>query len=387
VSARTWLRLGLVAASATLAALAAVWAWPRLRGEPELLRFHQLGDEELEPADARPGKKRLSAATPQEWRYFLSEPQTKRLLGDRMVYDPWTYVRSQPFQDVVNSWPEHPEGRWRLRTNGEGLREDHELGTADLRVLVAGDSHTFGICSNAESFPNLLEARLAARHPGKSVEVFNAGDAGFSFYNYFGTLLRFQAFAPQVFVVAVYAGNDFVEVTHLHHRFHRTPSVERPPGFQKTRARALEVAKHALGQCFSSVFSLARLPGEYEKARGAALELCTEMKQVCDERGIALLVCLIPPACDGARAEPHAEMARAISVLGLAPEELNISARLAADFLQDLAGAGIATLDMSPIFAAQTEPPFWDLDLHMDLAGHRLVAEALEPVVEARLPQ
>jgi hypothetical protein len=129
------------------------------------------------------------------------------------------------------------------------------------------------------------------------------------------------------------------------------------------------------------------MPGEYAKARDAALELCTEMKQVCDARGIALLVCLIPPACNGARALPHAEIERAVELLELTPEDQGLTARLAAEFLADLAGAGIATLDMTPIFQAAAEPPFWDLDLHMDLAGHRLVAEALAPLVEARLPR
>jgi hypothetical protein len=388
------LRLLLVFASTSIALLAAAWAWSRWLRPSDLLEFHQAGDFEIEPADeasaaepGRPSRALLAAEKPEDWKYYLRHGQVLQLYGGSANYDPWTYVRWDAFQDFDAKWPDHPRGGWRQRTNGEGLREDHELAErqADLRVLVAGDSHTFGNCDNHDSFPNLLEARLAELHPGKEVEVLNAASGGYSLFNYFGTLLRFREFAPQVFVVAVYAGNDFTEITYVYKRFQHEEPASWPMDTLETRRRALLKAKYAMGQCYNSAFALARLRGDYETSRAAAIQLCTEMKQVCDERGIHMLVCLIPPACDCKREQPHEDIERARALLGLTPEELRLNSQLAAELLADLARAGVATLDMTPIFDAQPRPPFWDLDLHMDLEGHRLIAAALEPLVQERL--
>jgi lysophospholipase L1-like esterase len=392
-----WLALAI---SSALCAAVGAWLLPRLGRERSLLAFHEIGEVEIEPTDGEllasldPGataRRTLDAHVAEDWKYFLDYGQVEKIftLGDGLsMYDPWTYTRPMPFLMRKTRWRSHPDLCWTMRTNGLGLREDHELSAtpADLRVLVAGDSHTFGVCSNNESFPNLLEERLRALHPGRTVEVINAGQAGYSFYNYFGTLLRFEAFAPQVFVVAVYGGNDFGEAVYLYHRFRGTKPSQWKRRSLAIRNEALKDAPYAMGQCYNSLFSFAHQPGQLDIARQASIQICKEIDQVCRARGIELVVVHIPAACDCRWTKPHRDVERALAEIDLRPDELEGNRILGADLVRALDESGIATLDMVPIFAEQPAPPYWNEDLHMDVTAHRLIAEALEPFVEARLP-
>jgi len=54
-------------------------------------------------------------------------------------------------------------------------------GDDTLRVLCLGDSATFGTGSNDdETYPAQLKKILKRRHPGRNVEVINAGIPGYS---------------------------------------------------------------------------------------------------------------------------------------------------------------------------------------------------------------
>ncbi|MDP3937934.1 MAG: GDSL-type esterase/lipase family protein [Deltaproteobacteria bacterium] len=80
-----------------------------------------------------------------------------------------------------------------VRTNSRGFREA-EIVTprppGGPRVLALGDSSTFGYgVSPEESYPERLEQALAARLPGRSVEVINAGTPGWSSGNGLGFLV------------------------------------------------------------------------------------------------------------------------------------------------------------------------------------------------------
>lgn len=89
-------------------------------------------------------------------------------LGDTFRLDPVAMLVPRPDLDEHWFWPEHPAGGFRLHTNADGFRKDvpTRAEPPDLRVLVTGDSHTFGLVDNGESYPNLLEECLAAARPG-----------------------------------------------------------------------------------------------------------------------------------------------------------------------------------------------------------------------------
>lgn len=403
-------RRALLLVSTAVSVAAASWAYQRWGPPPRtLLAFHRIGrgegkrareldriEEEqwavLKNPDPSAPQRVLAARTPEEWKYFLPENLAAKLWTVQegiTVYDPWTYARPAPFQEFRAKWPEHPQHKWTLHTNSLGLREDHELASppADLRVLVAGDSHTHGVCSNNESFPNVLEARLRESHPGRTVEVVNAAAGGYTFYNYFGTLLRFRSFKPQVFVVAVYAGNDFSEAVYPFHRFRGSKPARWDSDSYATRNLALRVAPNAMGQCFNSTYSFAKQPGQYEVALEASLQLCQEMAQVCRERGIEMIVCFIPSPCDLQWRPAHEDIERAQGLLKLSDKELALSRKIGVEFLRGLSSAGIQVIDMTASFEAEPSPPYWREDLHMNVVAHQRIAEALEPLVESKLPR
>jgi lysophospholipase L1-like esterase len=92
--------------------------------------------------------------------------------------DPQTGFCLMSDYDGPIEFGEAPGGHYRLRTNHVGLRDDRPLvpkkeGT--LRVLVVGDSMTFGHgVERDDAFPAVLERELVSKL-GRPVEVVNAG--------------------------------------------------------------------------------------------------------------------------------------------------------------------------------------------------------------------
>ena len=259
--------------------------------------------------------------------------------------------------------------------------------SADVRVLVAGDSHTLGACNDAETWPSLLEGALAATRPGKTVEVFNGASDGYSFFQYIGTLNGFSAFQPQAFVAAVYGGNDFVEITGLWHHFNDTPFPPwKDPEAGQRKKRAVRAEPEAMGQCFNALFWFLHRPAQIEAMRLAAVDLCLEMQEICTRRGIGFAVLFIPSACDSTWSEPNRAIDSAVEALDLSPEDLDVNANMGDAFVADLRELGVELIDLRPVFSSRSEPPFWRQDLHLDLVGHRLAAEAVAPFLDEILP-
>ena len=303
------------------------------------------------------------------------------------VYDPYTYF-AYPGNDemTMRKVTEHPRGRVVVATNSLGLREDEEVASEqpDLRVLVAGDSHTDGVCFNEESFANVLEAELAARHPGRTIEVLNAGVGGFSFYHYLGTLEKFAELEPDVFVVACYGGNDFVECLKLWHHFDGSAIPERTKEYEKRRAAAVREVPDAgayLTQSLSQVACFDLFPEEEAVARRALRAVTTEIARQCRERGVELVGLYIPPAT---RAQPHelADLDRMVELLGFDESSLGAADRLADAWLETLAELGAVSVDLRPVFRASESFLYWRFDHHIDVEGHRAAGLALLPAVE-----
>lgn len=387
-------RLLLLSTGLSVAAAAMVFAFADDRSREALVSFFRPQDGDWassEDGTNQAWPRRVATHVPEEWKYYLPEKRVRKLmqiLPGKNEFDPWTCTRELPDQRYDMPWPEHRNGRILLRTNHIGLREDAEIPVPapDIRVLVAGDSHTYGVCENAESFPNQLEGKLRATMPGKSVEVLNAAVGGYTFYNYFGTLLRFRSFKPQVFVVAVYSGNDFGEMLYRHHAVNGS----RPSGWTTKdtllRDQAAKVASNAMGQCYSQIQYLAAAPQQqHELALSLALQICGEMQTVCKERDITMFVCVLPSPSDLPHHGSTDQLELARKVLQTTAEAEAGTGRLTADFIDALGATGIPVIDMRATFAAQDKAPYWERDLHLDVNGHRLIAEALAPAVEAAL--
>jgi lysophospholipase L1-like esterase len=259
---------------------------------------------------------------PQEHAEILIGQLTE--LPRRIQFDPLTWIWPRGAESKEIPFAQYPGGRWVKRTHSLGLRDDDEPAAeqSDLRILVAGDSHTDGQCSNADSCVALLEARLAALDPGNDVEGLNAGHSGFHFYSYLGTLEIFEFLRPDVFVALVYGGNDFIEILFAGHY---------------VRATAMEYDGTKCEQMF--------------KDRGyPSGALSQALRQV-----------------DAPLRHPHG--------LELALYVARLTTQAMADrWIADAAEAGVTVLDLRPALRASTVPLDWREDHHINLEGNAVVA-------------
>ncbi len=328
---------------------------------------------------------------PEDWVFHLS-PQVAGVFftfGNTSRYDPWTYARPVPVRDQRMPWPEHPAGEVNTNVNAQGGREDHELSDPprDLRVLVAGDSHTFGVCDDSEVLTERLEALLGTRRPGRSIEVLNTAAGGYSFFNYLGSWFRFREFRPQVFVVVVFAGNDFAELLGQSLHFTGHPWPVEAQGRAILRNAAFRRRPAIMGQGLNSIEIARQWPVERENTVRDAVYLCREMQRCANAGGATLVVAFLPTPFLLKWPDGKLPGAEVIEKFGLQAEDFQREADQCANFLAGVRAAGIEVVDLTPTFAAEPVPPFWLHDLHLSTRGHELVAEALLPVVERLLPR
>lgn len=308
------------------------------------------------------------------------------------LYDPVLYFRRPPNLSIRNRVGEATYDRWTLRTNGQGFREDADLVLEpDARVLVIGDSHTDGVCENGKSFANQLEGLLAARHPGKTLDVVNAGVGGYSFYNYARGLDAYvKPLDVDVYVCAVYGGNDFLETLSPLHYFQRT----KVKGGGRAYAKRVVAFKKALkedsgpfiAQQLQQLTFLTEWPEEAELAMSAATELTRAMAARARELEVALVFVYIPPMWDVQLERYVEDPAALVHALGVDGEGDIATADAWADrWMAVVRELGVPLIDMRPAFRDRDEDLYWHIDHHINVAAQRAVAEALLPVVEPLL--
>lgn len=319
-------------------------------------------------------------------RGFLSEREARTLFAmprKEYAFDPALYYRYLPDMELKVPWPEHPDGFYVKATNANGLREerDEPATRLDLFVLVTGDSHTDGVCDNDESFANQLEARLRERHPQKSIEVWNAGITGYSFYNYLGALEKYLDRKPLAFVVAIYGGNDFIEVLKVHHYFQRTVPPERPKGYWEKISAASEVCSYAVAIALNQALYFQSHPEQVDVALDAARRVCAEIQRLCLASGTHPIFVYIPPGFD-LTDELDPQLLAAKELLGLSDYDFHHYDRLADALLGELERQRADVIDLRRHFRDDVRSFYWS-DLHINLKAHQLLAELLLPRVEA----
>ncbi len=293
-----------------------------------------------------------------------------------------TYFRFRGGLERVVPVSYHPNRRFVFRTNSLGMREDGEPREPPpaLRVLVAGDSHTEGYCDNADSWPNQLERELSER--GLDAEVLNAGMSGYSFYQYLGTLEQFEHLAPDVFVMAVYGGNDFTECLPLEHWFRRTePGPCADCDMKAWSQRAPELASAIFHQAFHQLHLLRRRPRDVELALGVATNVTRAVATRCAELGIRLLVLYLPPMPDCQPELYAAEVERCARLYGMTAKERQATERLAERWIERARAAGVEVADMRDVLCNAGEPVYWARDYHLSLRGNALVAAAVDELL------
>ena len=369
-----------------------LWQW---KGEPlQHLIFHEPDIDAIaheRAATYAPGEVTgvpTAVTDPATLRYYLTEDHAVRLYGlrpkDQRRYDPWCGYSARPGRYRKTTWEEHPDGFWYSQTNSEGLTDrdlDREA-EFDLKVLAGGDSHSFGLCNIDENWASQLEVQLGERWPERSFEVLNTSQGGFTFYNYVGMLEKYLDWDPDVFVLGVFAGNDFSELLGMAHVFGEgeRPRLGPEPS-ERRRYASKNISRSAMGQCFSSVFTFHTKPEWIDIAMERSLDLIGQMKEICDRRDMLFVVVVIPAPCEFEWGEPFPEFEEMRKYLQLSAEDCAVADRMVDRFFSELSELGVVTVDLRDRFAAQPEPPYWRKDLHINILGHRLLAEEVLPAV------
>ena len=330
---------------------------------------------------------------------------------------------------------EHPDGGYVLRYNEQALRADHEYAVESgaPRIVIIGDSHTVGPMTLDESYPARTEAMLLEAGP---VEVINGGHSRYSPYQaYLRLEHELVGFSPDQVVVAIYTGNDFLDLLRSDDRpwleIQSGEPLPRPPHYllytpvpfptwldhslafqvyrRHVRPRLARVAltselvqawggeradalrllqqfreighKGAISQ---SLFQTAIFT-RYPEAEAAALTL---MKHVLDlhlrlaalhDYQVRLLI--IPSR---AQVEPHRDSElwnAALRTLGLGTDHGigTVDTRLSESLLEMASERGIPTIDPRPALRALGESTavYWRRDYHINVDGCRVLAELL----------
>lgn len=288
-------------------------------------------------------------------------------------YDPVSYSRPVALAEPgFTRFPEHPAGGFYLSVNSLGLRDEDEVSAEKhgLRVLVLGDSHTHGLCANEESFASVAEELIAEVLPGPRVEVLNAGGGYYHFYNYLGTFERLRYLDPDLLVMVAYGGNDFSSTMLLQRYFHARSMHAQGPRYPRLPPG---LGAQEMSQCMYFLHN----PEDEPLAVQTALSITAEIERQCREQGTELLVVYLPPPLRG---QPllYADLVETtLDRLDWEPAALEVSDRLADAWLVALRERGIRTLDLRPDFGAAKERLYWESDLHLNVAGHRFVAQRL----------
>jgi lysophospholipase L1-like esterase len=354
--------------------------------EGELRRRHAEADAQRPPEffrtfeDSLLLRERLDEATARKVLPHLS-------VDASVLVDPVTIFRRRPKLDYFATFPEHPDGRFRVRTNDRGWREDADFDAtpAQLRILAAGDSHSEGACHNHESWPNVLERMLSAR-TGTRVVVDNASCAGHSVYNHLGVLEAYVAahprgIGPHVFAPCIYGGNDLGEALLIHDRVHRRP---RPPGaYDYAPVAELVRGKDdtAIAQVWHQLMYLRHNPSEAELALDVLAWALDDMRRLCERHGIVFLPMWLPTAAD-VEWEQHPFFEEAARLQDFTAEDRRLGERWRDGLFRRT--PDLDWLDLTDALSGHADGSYWRSDKHINLAGQRRVARAVLERLEER---
>ena len=280
----------------------------------------------------------------------------------------------RPDAKIESVWNEHHQGKIVFQTNNLGFREDHDttVDKADnrTRILVTGDSHTDGVVYNAESFPNVLEDKLNSGPSALKFEVINGGVGYYTFQNYTGFLRTHLELKPDYFVVTVYLGNDFMEAIQL---ATKRGQISAQPRSLWYRLRLWRAAAPMLSQAGNQIVYFDTFPEMKTKALEIARGEFRDIKEICRQHQIQLMVVLLPTKLD---VEEKARHEASVS-LRLDEAQLDLDQALKRSLIVDLEREQVTYLDLTDHMKNQNFELFWNQDYHLNDKGHWLVAQAL----------
>jgi lysophospholipase L1-like esterase len=285
----------------------------------------------------------------------------------------------------LHGWFSSPEYRIRIDTNAAGFRMAEDLAPAKrskVRVLVLGDSFTFGMGVEAqETYAAVLERMLNANRP-RDVEVLNLGVIGYGTLQEIELLHQYAFLEPDVVVLGFFArdvflaasGNDLEDNYYFAKKLNTTHDDKGPsqqaadlPLSRRLRLQLLwnsnlyRTVELTLGGYLRRRYTPADAPELREEAWHITAAALTQLDRELASRQLPCILLWIP------------------AVGTVAQQDHSVSERL-----EGLGLKHIQVVDVLDVLRGQEGDAYFNLDSHWNAKGHELAAQALlEPVAQA----
>jgi hypothetical protein len=319
-----------------------------------------------------------SAAAVGAWQLIRPRYNFPRSERDYYQNDPVLGHRHRAHARRQIDWAEHPKGRVLMQTNNLGMRMNRdvplrkEAGTR--RVLLIGDSHFDGVINNEESFASAVEISLN-RNAGKGRwEVLNVAAGYYGPDEYLACLDAYRDLGADCFLIGFYSGNDFLDAAKKVEKQLGGPR-SRPWGYRERLRRAERSHAGAVGQMLNQAYYFKNYPDMKEPVLNRVVALLVEMHRRIKQDGNILSVILMPTKCDVEGPRLGNEFLEAAKALELSDMDLRMAAEMRVELAKRLASAGISHWDPFSEMQQGRVPLFWNRDHHLNVAGHKLMAD------------
>jgi len=209
----------------------------------------------------------------------------------------------KPDSRRLTTVPEHPDGAVELRTNGLGFRNDRNPTTpkpvGTWRALVVGDSHTDGVVDNRDGVGDALARVLEIDRREQGIElraeVINGGTGYWGPAQYAEAFSVWAALEPDLCIVILYEGNDFLDAVAAEERAGR----RRLDRLEDHYPRLFEVAEHVgerVSQQMNQDLLFAHAPSAAVDAVRLTREAIVRAGDTCTALGAPLVVVRLPPS-------------------------------------------------------------------------------------------
>ncbi len=279
-------------------------------------------------------------------------------------------------------WPEHTDGRIFRKTNNFGFRENADTTIAKpentKRILITGDSHVDGVVNKEETYPNVLEQLInKSSNDSKRYEIINAAVGYFGPQNYLSVLKRWQGLSPDVFIVTIYSGNDFLDAIKFASDKHQLTIPERPQGYYEKLSKLDDYSFAFTGQLINQIQFFKTYPDLRITALTITENTLFEIQALCETLKIKYLVVILPTKVD---IEPQTDIERikkAQQIMEYSENDLSINGSMAKQLGIWLFAHHIPYIDLTTGLSGSNKEVFWKSDYHLNSEGHRVIGNIL----------
>lgn len=312
----------------------------------------------------------FSFTEPKQAEYFIPDSTALFIHKPNIhIYDNW----GTPQQKISTQ----------RRTNNLGFREDDDIVAKqknEYRILVTGDSHTDGVLKlNTESFINIWEEKLNTSDSTQYYNCINGGVGYYTFRNYHGFLKKYAYLKPDVFLINVFAGNDFREAAMFEDNRTSVSNVYKSLRMRFRRKFQSEAQqKIPYTQGLEQTLYFESFPSEKERTMSISQKYLLQIKELCQKENIQLIVTLLPSKLD-----VNSSFKKEIQTLHeLDDEAMKCNQELTQTLIEFLQNQQIEYFDLKPLLQSATEKVYWDQDLHINPKAHEMIAEFLYDKIE-----